>query len=83
MPRYEKIDDNTFTKITENRVKVNKHELVRHKQKLKKEIDNLNKPSNAELREYGKSFHPYYVDLTGLQVEWQKVKDLIEHLESL
>ena len=83
MPRYEKIDDNTFTKITENRVKVNKHELVRRKQALKRDINSLSKPSNAELREYGKTFHPYYVDLIELQVEWQKVKDLIEYLESL
>ena len=51
MPRCEKIDDNTFTEIMDNRVKVTKFTSVRRKQRLKKEIDGLDKPFNAELRE--------------------------------
>jgi len=83
MATYEKIDDNNFIEVTEQRRKLTRAALIAKRNQLRAEYDALVQPTNQELVDYAKSVHPYYVDKARLLAEWQDLKDLIEYLQSL
>ncbi len=83
MLKYEKIDNNNFVEVKEKRKHIKKVDLIQRRNGLKAVLDDLMPPTNTELIEHGKIFHPYYMDKARLSQEWQELKDLIEYLQSL
>lgn len=84
MPTYEKIDNNTFVEVSENRKTLKRADLIRRREELKAAYEALgNPPSNAELLAYARQTHPYYVQKNMIQGQWQEIRDLIIYLQNL
>ena len=84
MPTYEKIDNNTFVEVSENRKTLKRADLIRRREELKAAYDALgDPPTNQELLAFAHLAHPYYAQKDSIRSQWEEIRDLIIYLQNL